>query len=94
MTFSDILKERQQESGLSQAKLGKLVGSKERTVRNIETGRTVPADQTIWKFGAALCVSIDEIMECLELADYHRKNRDELKNKYAIQSADKTLNLI
>ena len=78
---------------MSQAGLGRLVGSKARTISHMENGRTIPTDDTIWRVGAALCLSQGEIAECLVLADGHRKNPDELHYDYAINMAKKRLSV-
>lgn len=94
MKLNDFFKERRKKTGLSQAKLGFLIGSKESTIGNIETGRSAPTDQTVWKLGAALCLSKAEIFESLKLAKYHRENYQEFKIDYVIRSANKRLGII
>jgi len=91
LTLGEIIRKRRGESGLSQEKLGKLTGCKPLTIMNIENGRTVPTNETIWILGAALCFFESDILNLLKLAKYQRENRVDLQRAYAIKLAEKIL---
>lgn len=91
MTLGEIIKSKRHEAGLSQSKLGDLIGSMSETIMNIETNRSVPRNETIWHIGAVLCLSCSEITNCLLIAKYHRNNRKELEMHYALGATDRFL---
>lgn len=91
MTLGEIIKNKRHKAGLSQSKLGDLIGSMSETIMNIETSRTMPRNETIWRIGAVLCLSYPEITNCLQIAKYHRNNRKELEMYYALGAGDRFL---
>jgi len=58
-----ILKELREEKGLSQQKLGELLGFDQKTISNYEVGRTEPGIKTIKKFCRFFGVTADEFLE-------------------------------
>ena len=47
--LGEFIKSKRLEAGFSQVGLAKLMGSKEKTIMDIENGRSIPKDQTLKK---------------------------------------------
>jgi len=85
----ESIREKRLKARLSQVKLEKISGSGKAVVWQIEVGRTIPIEKTIWRLGASLCFHRREILEFLDSARYQRKNRDKFYKDYAIKSAER-----
>ncbi len=92
MRLYEIIKSARKKSGLTQTQLAHLTGSKKpEKIMDVETGKRIPRDDTVWEIGSILSFPKHKVERCLKLADYHRKHRDELKSDYVIRSVKKRL---
>ena len=90
--IGELIKEKRLSAGLSQAALENISGLKEEVLWQIEVGKTIPIERTIWRVSAALCLHRREIHEALDSARQQRKNRDSFKKEYAIKCAHRLIN--
>lgn len=93
MRLGEIIKSKRSQTGLSQKMLGYLAGSKPKTVMDLENGRAIPRDETIWQIGAVLCLTQTQIANCLKIAQHYRNNRDDFQMEYALKLAERTLKI-
>ncbi|EFK06808.1 helix-turn-helix protein [delta proteobacterium NaphS2] len=87
----ELIKEKRIAAGLTQTELEKISGLKKEVVWQIEVGKTIPIERTIWRVCAALCLHRREIHEFLNLARQQRKNRGEFQKEYARKRARKLI---
>ena len=91
MRLWEVIRKQRSGSGLSRERLAKLAEAKLKTIMNIETGRSIPTDETILKLGEALCLSRDEVQHCLALATEHRKDRKRYHTEYVMRMSSRYL---
>ena len=87
----ELIKDKRIAAGLTQTELEKISGLGKEVVWQIEVGRTVPIERTIWRVCSSLCFHERQIHEILDVAKHQRKNRDKFQIEYALERARKLL---
>ena len=66
MAFSDNLKQRREQCGLSQQELAQVLGISQAAVSDFERGKKLPAIDVALKMSEVLCTTCDELMNCTQ----------------------------
>ena len=75
MEFKENLKSIRKEKKLSQKALGELIGKKEITIRNYESGKITPPIKVIEEIAEKLEVSIYQLLSSQEIDDIEKKKK-------------------